>query len=66
MITVIDMATGEILQRGEPMAAPACTVSNMPTDLEIPQLALQEVQPHRPEVHMPPDLDIAEVLATLR
>ena len=69
MITVFDMATGEILHRSEPKAAPNRAASNVSTDLEHPQLALQEVESHRPAVRMPPDLaalDVAEVLAKFR
>jgi hypothetical protein len=69
MITVFDMATGEILHRSEPKAAPIRAASNVSTGFELPRLGLQEVESHRPAVRMPPDLaalDIAEVLAQFR
>ncbi len=69
MITVFDMATGEMLHRSEPQAAPIRAASNVSTGLELPQLALQEVESHRPAERMPPDLaalDIAEILAKFR
>jgi hypothetical protein len=69
MITVFDMATGELLHRSESKAAPIRVASNVSTGFELAQPALQEVESHRPAVRMPPDLaalDIAEVLAKFR
>ena len=69
MITVFDMTTGEILHRSDFKAAPIREASNVSTDLEFPQLALQAVESHRPVVKIPPDLavlEVAEVLAKFR
>jgi len=66
MITMLDIETGETLERSARPDAPGRALLNGSSAIRLPQPGLQEIALERPAVRMPPDLaslDIAEVLA---